>query len=57
MKFDLVVMTGHEFQALHEEEDIDERMANIRARLAPAGRLAFETRNQARDAAEAVPST
>jgi len=48
LKFDLVVMTGHAFQALHEDEDIAASLANLRAHLAPAGRLAFETRNPAR---------
>lgn len=48
LKFDLIVMTGHALQALHADRDIAASLANLRAHLAPGGRLAFETRNPAR---------
>jgi SAM-dependent methyltransferase len=44
-RFDLVVMTGHAFQALLVDDDIASALVAIRALLAPDGRLAFETRN------------
>jgi SAM-dependent methyltransferase len=46
-RFDLIVMTGHAFQALIEDEDVRRALANLRRHLAPAGCLAFETRNPA----------
>jgi SAM-dependent methyltransferase len=44
-RFDLVYMTGHAFQALLTDEDVVAVLANVARHLAPAGRLAFETRN------------
>lgn len=43
--FDLVVMTGHAFQALVSDEDVRTALATIRAALTDGGRFAFETRN------------
>jgi SAM-dependent methyltransferase len=44
-EFDLIVMTGHAFQVLTEDEQLREALAGVRAALAPGGRFAFETRN------------
>jgi len=46
-EFDLVVMTGHAFQALVSDEDIDVALRAIRRSLTDSGRFAFETRNPA----------
>jgi SAM-dependent methyltransferase len=43
--FDLVVMTGHAFQALVSDEEIRAALAGVREALKPDGRFAFETRN------------
>lgn len=43
--FDLVVMTGHAFQALVTDEALAEAMTSVRRALRPEGRFAFETRN------------
>src|SRR5919202_4507235 len=44
-EFDLVVMTGHAFQELVEDDEIRVALAAIRAALVDGGRFAFETRN------------
>ena len=44
-EFDLVVMTGHAFQELVEDDEIRAALAAIRAALIDGGRFAFETRN------------
>lgn len=44
-EFDLVVMTGHAFQVLLEDDEIRTTLAAIRSALADGGRFAFETRN------------
>jgi SAM-dependent methyltransferase len=44
-EFDLVVMTGHAFQALIEDDEIRTSLAAIRFALKNNGRFAFETRN------------
>jgi SAM-dependent methyltransferase len=46
-RFDLIVMTGHAFQVLLEDEEIRRTLAMMRALLTPRGRFAFETRNPA----------
>lgn len=46
-EFDLIVMTGHAFQAMVEDADLAAAMAAVRRALAPGGRFAFETRNPA----------
>jgi SAM-dependent methyltransferase len=43
--FDLVVMTGHAFQVLVEEDDLSASLSAIRTALADDGRFIFETRN------------
>lgn len=47
-RFDLIVMTGHVFQVFMSDAEIRAVLATLRRHLAPAGRLAFETRNPAR---------
>lgn len=44
-EFDLVVMTGHAFQVLVEDEELRAAFAAIRSALAEDGCFAFETRN------------
>ena len=46
-EFDLVVMTGHAFQAIVSDEDLRCAVAAVRRALKPGGRFAFETRNPA----------
>lgn len=44
-RFDLIVLTGHVFQLLLGDRDVRAALGTLRRHLAPAGRLAFETRN------------
>ena len=44
-EFDLVVMTGHAFQVLVEDDQLRSSLAAIRSALTEDGRFAFETRN------------
>jgi SAM-dependent methyltransferase len=44
-RFDLIVLTGHVFQLLLADDDVRAALAALSGQLAPAGRLAFETRN------------
>jgi SAM-dependent methyltransferase len=44
-EFDLIVMTGHAFQAIVANEDIRHSLASVRRALVTSGRFAFETRN------------
>lgn len=44
-EFDLVVMTGHAFQVLIEDQELAVSLAAIASALTPGGRFAFETRN------------
>jgi len=43
--FDLVVMTGHAFQVLTDDDQLRASLAAIRSALADNGRFVFETRN------------
>jgi SAM-dependent methyltransferase len=43
--FDLIIMTGHAFQVLVEDDDLRASLAAIRRALTENGRFAFETRN------------
>lgn len=43
--FGAVVMTGHAFQCLLTDDDIDATLHGVRRILAPGGRFLFETRN------------
>ncbi|MFI6698080.1 class I SAM-dependent methyltransferase [Streptomyces sp. NPDC050509] len=45
--FDLVVMTGHAFQVLLEDEEVRGTFAAVRAALTDEGRFVFETRDPA----------
>lgn len=44
-RFDLIIMTGHAFQALLDDAQIAKALGNLKAHLAPSGVLAFEIRN------------
>ncbi len=44
-EFDLVVMTGHAFQVLVEDEQLRQSLDSIRSALTLEGRFVFETRN------------
>jgi ubiquinone/menaquinone biosynthesis C-methylase UbiE len=44
-RFDLIVMTGNVFQVFLTDEEVRATLRTLRRHLAPAGRLAFETRN------------
>ena len=45
-EFDLVVMTGHAFQVLIEDDELRRSLAAIRSALTDDGRFVFETRNR-----------
>ena len=51
-EFDLVIMTGHAFQALVSDEEVRLSLEAIRRALTGNGRFAFETRNPAAHAWE-----
>ena len=44
-EFDLIVMTGHAFQVLTEDDQLCASLAAVRSALAEHGRFVFETRN------------
>jgi SAM-dependent methyltransferase len=44
-EFDLIVMTGHAFQVLVEDDELRSSLAAVRQALTVEGRFAFETRN------------
>lgn len=46
-RFDLAFMTGHAFQVLLTDEDVNAALDNIHRHLKPGGVFAFETRNPA----------
>ena len=46
-RFDLIIMTGHVFQVFLDDAEVAAVLGNLRRHLAPGGRVAFETRNQA----------
>jgi SAM-dependent methyltransferase len=48
-RFDLMIMTGHAFQVLLEDEDVSAAFETIRMHLAPGGKAVFESRNRAID--------
>lgn len=52
-RFDLVVMTGHAFQALVADEAVADLLARVRTALAPGGCFAFDVRDPAGRAWEA----
>lgn len=48
-RFDLIIMTGHAFQALLDDDDVRLALATVRHHLKPSGRFVFESRNPAID--------
>jgi hypothetical protein len=44
-EFNLIVMTGHAFQAIIEDDELLNFIAAVKRTLVPGGRFAFETRN------------
>jgi SAM-dependent methyltransferase len=48
-RFDLIIMTGHAFQVLLEDEDVIAAFETICMHLAPGGKAVFESRNRAID--------
>ena len=46
-RFDLIIMTGHVFQLLLEDDEVRAALRALARHLAPGGRIAFETRNPA----------
>lgn len=46
-EFDFIVMTGHAFQVLLTDEEVQTALAAIRAAIAATGKFGFETRNPA----------
>jgi ubiquinone/menaquinone biosynthesis C-methylase UbiE len=47
--FDLIIMTGHAFQVLLTDAQVQATMATMARHLSPGGRIAFESRNPAVD--------
>ncbi len=47
LHFDLIIMTGHAFQVLLEDDDIAATFAMIQRQIEPDGLMAFESRNPA----------
>lgn len=48
-RFDLVIMTGHAFQVLLEDDDVRAAFETMRMHLKPNGKAVFESRNRAID--------
>jgi ubiquinone/menaquinone biosynthesis C-methylase UbiE len=48
-RFDLIIMTGHAFQVLLEDDDVTTALVAMRRHLKPSGRAVFESRNPAID--------
>jgi SAM-dependent methyltransferase len=46
-RFDLIIMTGHAFQVLLDEQDVEAAFDTIRMHLKPGGAAVFESRNPA----------
>jgi SAM-dependent methyltransferase len=44
-EFDLILMTGHAFQAIVDDRDLRRLAASVQRALRPGGRFAFDTRN------------
>lgn len=43
--FDLIIMTGHAFQVLIEDDDVFRTLSVMRKHIKPEGRIVFESRN------------
>jgi SAM-dependent methyltransferase len=48
-RFDLIIMTGHAFQVLLEDEDVRAAFETMRTHLKPGGKAVFESRNRVID--------
>ena len=48
-RFDLIIMTGHAFQVLLEDEDVRAAFETMQMHLKPGGKAVFESRNRAID--------
>jgi SAM-dependent methyltransferase len=48
-RFDLIIMTGHAFQVLLEDEDVRAAFETMRMHLKPGGKAVFESRNRVID--------
>ncbi|MEN9937514.1 MAG: hypothetical protein RLZZ387_4093 [Chloroflexota bacterium] len=48
-RFDLIIMTGHAFQVMLSDEDVQATLTTMHRHLKPAGRAVFESRNPAID--------
>lgn len=48
-RFDLIVMTGHAFQVLLDDSDVDATLSVMREHVKPAGSIVFESRNPSID--------
>lgn len=46
-KFDLIIMTGHAFQVLLDDEEIERTFATMASNIKDDGRIVFESRNPA----------
>ena len=44
-RFDLIIMTGHAFQVVLEDQEVQAALSNLHRHLAAGGRLSVETRN------------
>jgi 2-polyprenyl-3-methyl-5-hydroxy-6-metoxy-1,4-benzoquinol methylase len=44
-RFDLIIMTGHAFQVMLSDEDVQATLTTMRLHLKPSGRAVFESRN------------
>ncbi|NCC37311.1 MAG: class I SAM-dependent methyltransferase [Chloroflexia bacterium] len=48
-RFDLIIMTGHAFQVLLDDDDVRSALVTVCRHLKPNGRFVFESRNPAID--------
>jgi hypothetical protein len=48
-RFDLIIMTGHAFQVMLGDDDVQATFTTMRRHLKPSGRAVFESRNPAID--------
>jgi 2-polyprenyl-3-methyl-5-hydroxy-6-metoxy-1,4-benzoquinol methylase len=48
-RFDLIIMTGHAFQVMLSDDDVQATLTTMRRHLKPSGRAVFESRNPAID--------
>ncbi len=48
-RFDLIIMTGHAFQVLLDDDEVMAALTTVRRHLKPSGQFVFESRNPAID--------